>query len=74
MIDKKIKKQVMELSHHERAELAHLLIDSLHQQQDFVSEEAWSEELQKRIDRFEKGEAKTKSWEQVKKSCRSLLD
>jgi len=74
MINEKIKKQALELSDHERAELAHMLIDSLHPEIEFESEEAWSEELKKRIDRYEQGESSTKPWSEVKKNALSLLD
>jgi len=47
MIYDKIKKQALELSSEEQAELAHMLIDSLNPEKEFESEEAWSEELKK---------------------------
>lgn len=74
MINKKIKKQALKLSSQERAELAHMLIDSLHPEEEFESEEAWSEELKKRIDRYEQGESSTKPWSEVKKNAKALLD
>ncbi|MTI88317.1 MAG: hypothetical protein FH748_10145 [Balneolaceae bacterium] len=74
MIDENIKKQALELSLQERAELAHMLIDSLHPEKEFESEEAWSEELKKRIDRYEQGKSSTKPWSEVKKNAQSLLD
>ncbi|WP_340103885.1 addiction module protein [Rhodohalobacter sp. 8-1] len=74
MINKKIKKQVLELSNQERAELAHLLIDSLHPEKEFESEEAWSEELKKRIARHEQGKSSAKSWSEVKRNAQALLD
>jgi len=74
MINEKLKKQALELSHQERAELAHMLIDSLHPENDFESEEAWSKELKKRIDRYEQGESSAKPWSKVKKNAQSLLD
>lgn len=74
MINEKIKKQALELSDRERAELAHMLIDSLHPEKEFESEEAWSEELKKRIDRYEQGEGSAKPWREVKKNAQSLLD
>jgi len=64
---RKIKKQALKLSSQERAELAHLLIDSLGPDKEFESEEAWSEELMKRIDHYEQGESSTKPWSEVKK-------
>jgi putative addiction module component (TIGR02574 family) len=74
MINEKIKKQALELSNQERAELAHLLIDSLNPEKEFESEEAWSKELKKRIDRYEQGESSAKPWSEVKKNAQSLLD
>lgn len=74
MINEKIKKQALELSHQERAELAHVLIDSLHPEEEFNSEEAWSKELKKRIDRYEQGESSAKPWNEVKKNAQALLD
>ena len=50
MINEKIKKQALELSDQERAELAHMLIDSLHPEKEFESEEAWSEEVKKLLE------------------------
>jgi putative addiction module component (TIGR02574 family) len=74
MINEKIKKQALELSHQESAELAHMLIDSLHPEKEFESEEAWSEELKKRIDRYEQGKSSAKPWSEVKKNAQTLLD
>jgi tRNA A37 N6-isopentenylltransferase MiaA len=55
MINEKIKKQALELSDQERAELAHMLIDSLHPEKEFKSEEAWSEELKNVLTGMSKG-------------------
>jgi len=74
MINEKIKKQALKLSSQERAELAHMLIDSLDPEKDFESEEAWSEELKKRIDRYEQGENSSKPWSEIKKNAQALLD
>lgn len=74
MINKKIKKQALELSDQERAELAHMLIDSLHPEKEFESEKAWSVELKKRIDRYEQGKSSAKPWSEVKKNAQALLD
>ncbi|MCG2588829.1 addiction module protein [Rhodohalobacter sulfatireducens] len=72
MINKKIRKQALELSHQERAELAHMLIDSLQSEKEFNSEEAWSKELKKRIDRYEQSESSAKPWSEVKKKCKVI--
>lgn len=74
MINEKLKKQALKLSSNERAELAHLLINSLHPEKEFETEEAWSEELKKRIDRYEQGEGSSKPWSEVKKNAQALLD
>lgn len=74
MINEKIKAQALELSSKERAELAHVLIDSLHPEKEFDSEEAWSEELKNRIDRYEQDDNSAKPWSEVKKNAQALLD
>lgn len=74
MSNETIKKQALELSDKERAELAHLLIDSLKPEAKFESEEAWSKELKKRIDQYEEGTSSSKSWGEVKKNAQALLD
>lgn len=74
MINKKIKKQALELPNQERAELAHLLIDSLNPENEFESEEAWSEELRNRIDRYEQGKSSAKPWREVKRNTQALFD
>lgn len=74
MINEKFRKQALELSRQERAELAHMLIDSLHSDNEFESEVEWSAELKKRIDQYEKGDSSAKPWTEVKKNARSLLD
>ena len=74
MINKKIRIQALKLSSRERAELAHMLIDSLQPEIEFKSEEAWSKELKKRINRYEQGESSSKSWIEVKKTAQALLD
>ncbi|MCC5915421.1 MAG: addiction module protein [Balneolaceae bacterium] len=74
MIDEKLKKQALKLSSKERAELAHMLIDSLDPEIDFDSEEAWSKELKRRIDQYEQGESSAKPWSEVKKNAQALLD
>ena len=74
MINEKIKKQVLNLSSQERAEFAQMLIDSLYSEQEFETEEAWSEELKKRIDRYQQGDSSAKPWNEVKKNAQTLLD
>jgi putative addiction module component (TIGR02574 family) len=69
-----IKKQALKLSEEERAELADLLIDSLDTGAKFGTEEAWSKELKRRIDRYENGASSTKPWNEVKKNAQALLN
>jgi putative addiction module component (TIGR02574 family) len=74
MSNETIKKQALELSEEERAELAHLLIDSLNPEAEYESEKAWSKELKKRMDQFEQGASSTKPWSEVKKNALDLLN
>lgn len=74
MVNEKIKKEALELSQKERAQLAHLLIDSLNPETDFKSEEAWSKELEHRIDQYQKGVSSSTSWKEVKKKGKNMLD
>jgi len=74
MINEKIRKQALKLSSQERAELAHMLIDSLHPDKKFESEDAWSEELKKRINRYERDKSSAKPWSEVKKNAQALLE
>lgn len=74
MVNEAIKKQALELSDKERAELAHLLIDSLNPDEEFESEEAWANELNERISRYEQGESPTKSWSEVKRNAQRRIN
>ena len=74
MSNETIKKKALELSKEERAELAHLLIDSLNPETEYESEEAWEKELKNRIDRYEQGATSTKPWSEVKKNAQALLN
>ncbi len=73
MITEKVKEQALKLSYRERAELAHILIASLHNESDLYSEEDWSNELKRRIDNHEKGESSSKPWSEIKKSAQAQL-
>lgn len=74
MIKEKIQEEVLKLPKKERAELAHILIDSLRPYETYDSEEAWAEELKRRVDRFESGEGEMTSWEEVSKKARSIIE
>jgi putative addiction module component (TIGR02574 family) len=73
MTNETIKKQALELSDQERAELAHILIKSLHQESEYNSEDEWSNELNERITCYERSESTSKPWSEIKKNARSLL-
>lgn len=73
MINKSLKKQALELNENERANLAHILIDSLNPDIDYESEEAWAEELKRRIRQFKEGKSLTKSWSEVKHNAQDIV-
>jgi putative addiction module component (TIGR02574 family) len=60
-----------ELSEHDRATLAGLLIESLEAEPDPDVEAAWSAEIQRRVAEIEAGNVKTIPWEEVRQR---LLD
>lgn len=74
MINEKIKQGALKLSQKERAELAHLLIDSLGPEAKVETEKDWSDELKRRIDEYEKGEKSTKTWDSVKSNAKTILE
>ncbi|MEX2456044.1 MAG: addiction module protein [Balneolaceae bacterium] len=74
MINEKIKKGALNLSQKERAELAHLLIDSLGPGAKIKTEKEWSDELKSRIDKYEKGERSAKDWNRIKNNAKAILD
>ena len=52
-----LSKQAQTLLPEQRARLAELLLDSIHQSPDLAVEQAWDQELQKRIAEIEQGTA-----------------
>jgi putative addiction module component (TIGR02574 family) len=74
MVNERIKKEALELSQKERAQLAHMLIDSLNPESDFESEEAWSKELKHRINQYQEGASSSTSWDNVKKKGLNILN
>lgn len=62
-----IVEQALKLSPTERAEVAEKLIVSLDEVPDTDVEQAWQEEIQKRLQQIERGEVKTIPWEEVQK-------
>lgn len=74
MIKEEIRKEILKLPEKERAELAHLLIESLQPQKTYKSEEDWAEELKRRVERFETGEGELTPWEEVSRKARSIIE
>lgn len=60
-----------ELSEHDRATLAGLLIDSLEAEPDHEVEPAWTAEIERRVQELTAGTVQTVPWEQVRQR---LLD
>jgi putative addiction module component (TIGR02574 family) len=61
------------LSEEERAEFVCSLIDSLDTTADAGAEEAWNEEIRRRIGDLDSGGAKTVPWEEVRSRISSKL-
>ena len=59
--------EALKLSPNERAEVAEQLIASLDEAPDTDVEQAWQEEIQKRLQQIDRDEAKTISWEEVQR-------
>ena len=64
-VAEKIKRQALQLSDAERAELAHLLIVSLDDNFDEDAAEAWEAELDRRVREIEEGRAQGRPAESV---------
>lgn len=62
--------ETLKLPPDERAEVAEQLIASLDEAPDTDVEQAWQEEIQKRIQQIDRGEVKTISWEEVQRRLR----
>lgn len=56
----------MQLSATERAELAAALLASLDGETEDAVEAAWAAEIQRRVERVRSGEAKARSWSEVR--------
>lgn len=61
----RVKNEVLQLPEKDRAELAHLLLESLEETEDVDVEAAWDEELAKRLKRIEEGQARLRPAHQV---------
>ncbi|MFO0700547.1 MAG: addiction module protein [Nitrospira sp.] len=62
--------EALKLSANERAEVAERLIDSLEDAPDTDVEQAWQEEVHRRLQQLECGEVKTIPWEEVQRRLR----
>ena len=60
-----LSQQAQTLHPEDRARLAELLLDSIHQSGDRTVESAWDEELQRRIDEVDRGTARLVPAEEV---------
>lgn len=62
--------EALKLSATERAEVAEQLLSSLDEIPDANVEQAWQEEVQRRLQQVERGEVKTIPWEEVQRRLR----
>jgi len=67
-------KHALTLSEKERAELASSLIDSLDSAIDPDAEQAWQEEIARRLASLEDGTVKTIPWEEVRRKGKAILN
>ncbi len=66
--------QALELPSGERADLAASLLESLDDGQDEGVEEAWADEIKKRIEEVESGQVKTIPWSEARRRILGLKD
>lgn len=69
----KLLKQALTLPAEDRAALAGSLIDSLDSEVDESADEAWSNEISRRIEDLDSGRAKTVPWEEVRRRISAKL-
>lgn len=62
----KLYEQASELSANERAELAGLLLESLNDRRDPDAEEAWAQEIERRMAEFQSGRVRTIPWSELR--------
>jgi putative addiction module component (TIGR02574 family) len=60
-------KQALSLEEKDRASVAGALIESLHTQVDPDAEEAWDQEIRRRVEELESGAVETVPWSEVRK-------
>jgi putative addiction module component (TIGR02574 family) len=62
--------EALKLSPNERAEVVEQLIAGLEEAPESDVEQAWQEEVQRRLQQIERGEVKTVPWEEVQRRLR----
>jgi putative addiction module component (TIGR02574 family) len=67
---KVVLEEALKLTANERAEVAERLIASLDEVPDADVEQAWQEEVQRRLQQIDRGEVKTIPWEEVQRQLR----
>ncbi len=67
---KVVLEEALKLTVNERAEVAEQLIASLDEAPDTDAEQAWQEEIQRRLQQIDRGEVKTIPWEEVQRRLR----
>ena len=67
-------KKALELPETERAALAGSLLDSLEITSDSSVEEAWNDEIARRLREIDSGKVKTVSWAEVRRRISTKLD
>lgn len=70
----RLRSQVLALSEAERAELAHDLIQSLDAPRDNGTEEAWDQEISRRIGEIDSGQAQSVDRVEFRKRLRAKLE
>ena len=66
-------KKALTLPANERATLAGSLIDSLEEVDEASAQDAWNDEIARRIEELDSGKAKTISWDEVRRRIAAKL-
>jgi putative addiction module component (TIGR02574 family) len=70
----KVLEEALTLPPEERADVAATLLESLDEQEDEGVEEAWAQEIERRIREVESGAVKTIPWSEARRRLRERLD
>ena len=71
---KKVLNDALALPPDERADVAVSLLESLDEEEDEAVEQAWSEEIHRRIQEVESGEVQTIPWSEARRRLLALRD